>query len=144
MQSAGYRAPQPTTEEKRVVEDQKKRAERSMKMQKHFTNHGAQTRPTAANMLAVLTHYEEWKGVLAWDDDNDDVFFLKDPPFTAEAATGQTGPRSLDDYGDDFLRIAIWMEREANLVIETTDQHDTLRAVVKMVARKTPAPKRPA
>lgn len=131
------RGPTPTTEEKRVEEENKRRAERNAKMSKHYTGAGT-VRVTYGNLLALFTHSEEWKGVFGAvpaDGEFRKLVFRKRPPFGADyAEAGDGSTKEVPITEDDYIRIAIWLEREGRMVIDTEDHLRMLRTVVVFLA----------
>ncbi len=127
----------PTTEEKRAEENKKKKIDRHQKMAHHFTSFGSAVRATPGNILAALTHYEEeWKGVLAWDLSDERIVFQKEPPFHADAKDPHALEKTRPMSPLDVWRIAVWLEREVNLVIETKPQLAVLQEMLVLVAKK--------
>jgi hypothetical protein len=128
------RAPQPTTEQRRNEENQKKRQDRFATMQKHLSGAGAATRPTLNNIFAVFTHYPEWHGVFSDNGNNNKlaIDLVKPPPYHEDYVSTVSVPRTMD--ADDLARVAIWLEREAHMVIETKNHRVALRAAIRLAA----------
>jgi len=149
MMNAG-RPPQPTTEQRRDEETRRKRADRLAAVQKHFSGAGHATRATASNMLAVFATFPEWQGVftLAPNVPQGAVpQFAKRPPLhqDVEGADLTAIPRPVDLFHEggpalDLVRIAIWFEREAQMIIETPSQFAVLAQVIRIFASQRPTP----
>lgn len=134
------RGPTPTTEEKRVEEENKRRAKRNAEMSKYYTGAGT-VRVTYGNLLALFTHSEEWKGVLGAvpvgpvGGEFRTLVFRKRPPFGADyAEAGDGSTKEVHLTEEDYVRIAIWLEREGRMVIDTEDHLRMLRTVVAFLA----------
>ncbi len=69
------------------------------------------------NVVTILTHAEEWKGVLAFDEFSQVVRFTKDPPWFDDDAPGiQTYVWS----DADAFRLVLWFKRALDLDVKDT------------------------
>ncbi len=65
---------------------------------------------TVCNVLTILTHASDWRGVLVYDEREEAVMFIREPPFESDYRGHLTTiPRLVTD--EDDVRVSTWLER---------------------------------
>lgn len=79
------------------------------------------------NATLILEHHPAWRGVLGYDERNEQPVFLKPPPFVDGGDPLTKLPRPLRDADD--VRTCQWLEEEEGLTLSPAQLHAALNAV---------------
>jgi len=84
--------------------------------------------PLISNAVSILTHDDQWRGVLAHDAFASRSVFLKPPPWYAEdAPAADMEHTTIDD--DDDARLVAWLERRYALRVARDTAHTAIELV---------------
>lgn len=84
--------------------------------------------PLISNAVSILTHDDQWRGVLAHDAFASRSVFLKPPPWYADDAPAADMVHTIIDDDDD-ARLVAWLERRYSLRISRETAHTSTELV---------------
>lgn len=89
--------------------------------------------PSAANAISILTHHEDWSGVLAYDEHRGAITTLQEPPWHADDKPSAPWEEGAEWSDADDTRVQTWLQRSTwGLSIG----RDTICTAVEVVARR--------
>jgi predicted P-loop ATPase len=89
--------------------------------------------PSAANAISILTHHEDWAGVLAYDEHKGVITTLQEPPWHADDKPSAPWEEGSEWSDADDTRVQTWLQRS---VWGLSIGRDTICTAVEVVARR--------